>query len=300
MLDENNYICKKIWADWDTNFIYDLKNDLQNIILKIVDKIIYELYPAYDIAYNKVTVNQIETNKDLDVGIQKSLYYINRFSDYINTDIGLNFQKKINAIALKHRIPYKLSEKETTINKNETVSIQFEICKGLKAKIYRKTKDHIRFELTFEKTYLKRKFRKYDYENTNKVSSSTNIKRIIKPVMEFSKDFFKDVNITDYLINITKENKYNLVFNQLNPVYEYFRSTKPEINDMIDCIGNKTPITDKETIDYIGKNKVHTKKYKRKYNKNGRKFLVLKQTGKRYPKEIVWKNEKMIIKKWGV
>lgn len=317
-LDEDNYISNKIWKNWDTNLISNLLNDLNEICLKIADKSMYYIIPYHSIQYENVTINQIETNIDYNVGTQKSLYFMNKISEFINTDKGTEFRKNIGEIALKHRIPYNLTSDLTTIEKNETVSIQFQICKGLKAKIYRKTKDDIRFELTFKKTYLKRKFRKIN----EKKSTSTNIKRIAKPVIEFSKDFFKEVDLISYLKEIEKSEKYNLVFYQLNPVYEHFRQTQPEINDIIDCLVNKKPITDKNTIKYIKNHPQHSKRFRRETNEYGHKFLIsdykkldkprikkLKPAFKTKlaprkpkptlsPKEILWKNDKMYIEKW--
>jgi hypothetical protein len=249
---------------------------------------------------------------------------MNLFSDFIYSDKGKEFRSKIGEISLSHRIPYNLSSSPSKINKNESVSVQFQVCKGFFCKIYRKTRDHIRFELLFEKPYLKRKFRKIDPDN---VSTSTNVKRIVKPVMEFSKDFFKDLCFEDYLSSLVDADKYNLVFNQLDPVYQYFRQTQPEVVDIIDCLSNNMPITDPDTIRFISKHPEHSKRFRREYNENGRKFLVPDYSNlnkKKYtkmipyktnkgpkkspdhilvlakpiPKKVVWYKDKMYVEEW--
>jgi hypothetical protein len=241
---------------------------------------------------------------------------MNKFSDFINSDKGLIFRKTVGEIALKHRIPYGLSSDPTTIDKNETISIQFQICQGLYAKIYRKTRDHIRFELTFQKPYLQTKFKHLD----EKPSSSTNIKRITRAVTEFSKDFFKEIDFSQYLNEIAQSNKYSLIFNQLNSVYEYFRKTEPPINDIIDSIVNQMSITDTDTISYISKHPNHSRQYRRDTSQYGNKILVLDlnnqnkvkrklllpikprkhkiQYSQPKPKKLVWINNKQYVEEW--
>lgn len=316
LLDENNYISNEIWTKWDTDLVSSLLNSLNDIILSHVERIVSSFYPPSEIQYERVTVNQIETNIDYTVPINQSLFFMNKFSDFINSDKGLIFRKTVGEIALKRRIPYGLSSEPTTIDKNETISIQFQICKGLFAKIYRKTRDHIRFELTFQKPYLQTKFKNID----EKPSSSTNIKRITKAVMEFSKDFFKDVNFSQYLEQISQSDKYNLIFNQLNPVYEFFRKTEPSINDIIDSIVNQMPISDKDTIRHISKNPSYSRQFRRETSQYGNKILVLDSNNQNKvkrkqllptkprkhkilysqpkPKKLVWIKNKQYVEEW--
>jgi len=302
LLDENNYIPVMVLDDKIVSRIYDLLSDLNNILIGYVNKIMFKFFPVFDIQYNRVTVNQIEFNVDYYVGTNESLYFMNRFSDFINSDYGIAFRNRVGAIALKHKIPFNLSSENTVVEKNESISIQFEICKGLKAKVYRKTRDHIRFEFTFEKSYLRRKFRNI---NVEKPSTSTNVKRIVNPVMEFSKELFRGIEFEKYLNDIKKSENYNLVFNQLNPVYEFYRQTDPVHNDIIDSIVNSNPITDSDSISYISKRNSYSKKFERKYTDSGVKQLILKkcyipvlQHKSRLPREIVWKGDKMVVKKW--
>lgn len=315
-LDEDNYISNEIWLKWDTDLVSSLLNSLNDIILSHVEEIVTSFYPLSDIQYERVTVNQIETNIDFTVPINQSLFFMNKFSDFINSDRGLNFRRTVGEIALKHRIPYGLSYEPTTIEKNETISIQFQICKGLFGKIYRKTRDHIRFELTFQKPYLQTKFKNID----EKPSSSTNIKRITKAVMEFSKDLFKEIDFSQYLNEIAQSNKYSLIFNQLNPVYEFFRKIDPPINDIIDSLVNQMPITDADTINYIRKKSNYSRQFKRDTSQYGNKLLVLlplnKTRNKRTllipirsgihkskysqpkPKKPVWIKDKPYVEQW--
>ena len=276
-LDDDNYLNKKIWPTWDNNFVYDINYSLKSICLDLANNIFsefvdYQIAPPY---YKNVTVKQIETNVDYYVGTNQGLFYITKFYQRLTDFATLAvFRKKIGAIGEKHRIPLKLSEKPTKKDKNETVSIQFEICKGLFYKIYLKDKDEIRTELIFENSYLKTKFKKVRTPyNPDKDSISTSAARIIKPVLEFSKDFFKDLKFENYLNDIKNNNLPFL--EQTSKLYHYYRQTDPNINDINSAIINNHPIIDKKTISYIRKNPYHSKHFETKYNSNGRKMLVI-------------------------
>lgn len=266
LLDENNYLCPKVWPKWNYNLISELINELNDICIKIADSSLYYIIPFHNVKYSKVSVKQIETNIDYNVGSNNSLFTINTLLKIFSTKEGLEFRKKVGEVAFKNRIPFEeTSTDPTTVDKNESVSIQFQICKGLFIKFYRKTSDHIRCELLFEKDYLKNKFRKYDIENNLKESSSTDIKRIIKPVLEFSKGFFKNLNFEEFLNEKLSNSTELFVMDYINPVYNILIDYKPALWDLICCVKNNHPITNIKTKKFIQKNRKIARWFYRSY-----------------------------------
>jgi len=288
-LDEDNYICPKTWPEWDYNLISSIINELNDLCIKIADNSLYQIIPFHNIKYEKVTVKQIETNIDFYTGNNNSLFLINNLLKTYSTKEGMDFRKKIGEVALKNRIPFEeLSKDPTTINKNESVSIQFQICKALYFKIYRKTSDHIRAELTFESNYLKNKFSKYDIDNG--LSNSTDIKRIIKPVLEFSKTYFKDINFVGYLEALISNPKDLFVLDYINPVYNLLKDFNPVLWDLICCVKNNHPITNMKTKKLIQKNRKIAQHFKRVYMGNKGYVYVLRD------KRIYKKLEKVLTR----
>lgn len=322
LLDEDNYLTPDIWTKWNTNIVSYLINNLNDLCLDIADNSMSFIIPYHEIQYQNVTVKHVETNIDYNVGTNKSLYYMKLFSNYITSDQGNDFRNKVGEVALKHRIPFSLSDTPTTIEKNETVSIQFQICKSLFCKVYRKTRDHIRFELLFESPYIKNKFKKIIGDN----STSANIKRILKPALEFSKDFFKGVKLDSFLNELYVSSNHYYEIEHSSKSTDFFRQVCPEINDIISCIDNNMPITDKDTISFIKRNPEMSKRFKREHLKNGKKYYTYNITNldkpkvKRllpyptkkaprvpkpiikfltpFPKKIVWINDKKYVEEW--
>jgi hypothetical protein len=266
MLDADNYVCPKIWPEWNYNLISDVLNELEDICIKIADSSLYYIIPFHNVKYEKVTVKQIETNIDYNVGFNNSLFAINTLLKIFTTKQGKEFREKVGSVAIKNRIPFEETSKDPTmINKNESVSIQFQICKGLFFKIYRKTRDHIRAELLFEKSYLQNKFKKYESELFGKQSISTDIKRIVKPVLEFSKGFYKNLDFENYIKNELLNPNELFVMDYINPVYNVLMNYSPPLFDLICCIKNNHPVTDMKTKKFIQKNRKIARFFYRSY-----------------------------------
>jgi len=256
ILDEDNFLNYENWPYWNNSIVSESINGLNELCIEIADETLFRLMPYHSIKYDKVMVSQIETNIDFYVGCNNSLYTINQYPNFIESNDGKEFRINLGEIALKHKAPSTDFDKSTKRVKNDSHSIQFQISKGLSFKVYRKTRDHIRAELLFEKSYLQRKFKKRYMEiGKLKTKTGTDIKRMIKPVLEFSKSFFKDANLEDVFYQILSGGNHELIISELQPVYDLFRTTIPEINDLIDCVKNGFPITDKNTIRYLRKKK---------------------------------------------
>jgi hypothetical protein len=254
---------------------------LDDICLGIAKESLDYVIGKNNIYYEKVTVKQIETNVDYYTGCGNSLLAINTFLKIFNSKEGHNFRKNVSEIATKCRIPSVPLDDPTNIEKNESVSVQFKICNGLFLKIYRKTRDDIRAELLFESSYLKSKF--YEKDKDDKKHYSTDIRRIIKPVMEFSKDFFKKLKFEDYIKKGLSGNNELFVLDYIRPVYDVLKEYSPELLDLIICVKNNHPITDIKTKKFIQQNRSIAKFFKRVYM--GDKGYVYLYTSERKPKQ---------------
>jgi|GEM_PF-3015874 len=261
MLDDDNYLNYEVWPYWNNNLIYDSFHELKEVCEEIYNSIILELLGEIRYICHNVTVKQIETNIDYYVGTNMSILLMDRFPEYLVSDDGREFRKTLGEIALKHRSPLKEIDGLQTITKNETESISIDIGRGLTFKIYRKDKDHIRAELTFFRDYLNRKFTKKDIDH------------VVKPLLEFSKKYFKDLFLEDYLFHILSEKKNVLVYNQLLDVYTCFEIAKPEINDVINAILNRARIYDTSTKRFIRSNQGLKYQFVNRRDEKGKPFL---------------------------
>jgi len=109
--------------------------------------------------------------------------------------------------------------------------------------------------LTFEKPYLKRKFKTVIRELNKKiVRCSLNILRIREPILEFSKSFFNDACLTDVFYNVLSKEQHTVVLNQLYTLYDFFNRSMPQINNVLDSVLNGVSISDANTVGFIRRN----------------------------------------------
>jgi len=277
LLDEDNYINYENWPYWDSGLVSSLLNDLNDVCMDVADSAMCRLLPFHDIPYCNAVVNQIESNIDFYVGNNNSLFVSKQYPKFIYSDGGEDFKKRILAIAVKCRVPDDDFDNDIeSKEKNSCHSVGFQISKDLYFKIYRKDKDHIRAELMFNKGFLQRKFRRkyqdeYDYEKT---TVSRNVKSIVKPVMEFSKSFFKAIDLTDIFYSILSDQSNVVSLNQLNDLHDFYLRSQPEMIPIIDSIVNNVPVVDSETITYLRKHSNMRKQFVRVYYGNGKWIYV--------------------------
>jgi len=273
-LDEDNYLNYENWPYWNNKFVYDIINDLNDICIDIAHKSMCRFLPFHKLFYEKVVVQQIETNIDYYVGCSNSLNAIDKIVGFIDSIDGREFRKDLGEISLKHFSPDIDFDKSTKRVKNQSDSIQFGISRGLDFKVYRKTTDHIRCELPFMKDYIRRKFKEVDKLDKKRIKSSLNIKRILKPVMEFSKDFFKEVDFENTIYDVLSCNSNTVVVNQLEVIHDFNRDCFPGLNNIYDSILNNMPISDSNTVRFISKYPKIKRCFIREYNQYGKYVYV--------------------------
>jgi len=277
LLDEDNYLNYENWPYWNSGIVSSLLNDLNDICMEVADLAMYQLMPFYEIPYCNVVVSQIEANIDFYVGRNSSLFVSKRYSRFVYSDDGEDFKKQILATAVKCHVPDDNFKNDIeSKEKNSCHSVGFQISKDLYFKIYRKDLDHVRAELMFNKGFLQRKFgRKYkDKYGNEKTTVSRNVKRIVKPVMEFSKSFFKQIDLTDIFYNILSEKRNVVSLNQLNDLHDFYLKSQPEMITVIDSIVNNVPVVNPEIIAFLRKHPKMRRQFVRMYNGNGRWIYV--------------------------
>jgi len=320
LLDENNYLNYENWPYWDNNKVYDLINELELICIGIADRSLKNLIQDHNLIYEKVTVSQIETNVDYYVGKNNSYYLMDKISNFIGSDLGKDFRDNIREIGVNCRLPeYNNDYNPTKLNKNESFSIQFQINDGVFLKIYRKDRDHIRAELTFSKDILEKKFKvKNKVNGKTKISKSRDIKRILNPVCEFSKRYFKKLDLENLFAGIML-NKFNLkVVNQLKLLYDFFDISDSRMLPIINNVLNGLPVRDPKSIKFLQNNRKYGKNFVRSYDIYGNWFYhydPIESKRKRMdminnrfakpkvnevlmsdiPQEVLWKGDKMIV-----
>lgn len=291
---DDNYIDKNIWPNWNSFLIKNLVSQIPDISKFISDNIIKLYIEGFKQRYNVVTIKQIEFNKDYYVGHHKASDILHQLRYFIISSSGVGW---VNSLSAHSTSVYKAKEIESvkshTYGDNYNPTLKFFIAKGLYFKIYVKTTDHIRLELTITKDYIKHKFKKHGFESVK------------EPLRYIAKDFFKK---SDF-INKIKESidlNYSDYFSIIDNVYNFLDKTYPELSSIIDSVSHLNPIKNPEVIRFIKSNKRLNPYFKRMYLNNGKKILIYSYIKKevkrkhkiRYPEDRkqyitdLWKNYK--------
>ena len=170
---------------------------------------------------------------------------------------------------------------------------------------------------------FKIKKRTLNYDGSIKVVTSRDIKRIIKPVIEWSKEFFKRADMTNVFYHILNHKENVIVINQLQPIHKFYRNSVPEMNVILDSVINGLPVRDKKAITFLRKNPQYRKDFIREYDRNGNWYYdynpveaerrriedvkyqharpkITKATASDVPRYVLWRGDEMIIKETGL
>jgi hypothetical protein len=275
---DDNYINKRIWSNWNNESIKNLADSIPNYAFRLAELVINEYVPDFDLNYKTVTVKQIEFNKDYFVGHHKSSDVLHQLMYYIISSSGVEWINKLSG--------YGLSVYNTEKNESENLrfygdlynpTLKFPIAKGIYFKIYRKTTDDIRFEITFQKQFILRKLGKQGFDF------------VYPKLRHIAKEFFRKANFKE-ILNIAVENSYPDHFSIVDNLYKFLDLCYPELSSIGDSVTYGNPVSDSETINFIKGNKRLRHLFDRKYLQNGKKVYVYN------PKESV-KVKKTLLKK---
>ena len=310
---DDNYINKKIWPNWNSNTIKNLAEIIPDYAFKLAELVTNEYITDFDFKYKTVTVKQIEFNKDYFVGHHKSSDVLHQLMQFINSSSGVEWIRKLSG--------YGLSVYDVEKNESESLryygdlynpTLKFPIGKGIFFKIYRKTTDHIRFEITFQKKFILKKMGKQGFD-------------FVYPKLRLiAKEFFRKAEFKD-ILNYAVDNSYSDHFAIIDSIYKFTDLTYPELSSIFDSVIFGNPVVDKDIIDFIKGNKRVRPYFNRVYLQNGKiayiydsnkiKKVRVRKLKPAYntknapkkpkpvlmipkPKEIVWINDKKYVKKW--
>ena len=261
-ITDDNYIDEKIWTNWDSHLIKNLALQIPDICKWFSEKIIKLYIEDFSRKYTVLTVKQIEFNKDYNVGHHNSADVLNELMKFIISSSGVEWINYLSGHAIS---VYKAKEKDNTARQfygdHYNPTLKFFVAKGFYFKIYRKTTDHIRFELTIQKEFIKKKFKKHSFEYVK------------EPLRKIGKDFFKKSDFIGKL-NESIDNSYSDHFSIVDNVYKFLDKTYPELSHITDCVSHLNPIQDPEVIHFIQSNKRLRPYFERLYLKNGKKILI--------------------------
>jgi len=263
---DDNYINKKIWPNWNTNLIKNLSGKIKDYGLAFAKKIINQYIEDFDLEYKTVTVKQIEFNKDYFVGHHKSSDVLHQIKYFINSSSGVEWINKLSGYGLSvYKTDKSESESPRYYGDLYNPTMKFPIAQGIYFKIYRKTTDHIRFEITFQKKFILKQLGKQGFEF------------VYPRLRKIAKEFFRKADFKN-ILQIAIDNSYSDHFSIIKNLFEILDLSYPELSSIADSVTFGNPISDIETINFIKGNKRLRHLFDRKYLRNGKKIYVWNPT----------------------
>lgn len=269
-IHEDNYIDNKIFQI-DNSGIYDqLIKDVSYLARTISEQYVRELFGIVPFDYDFVSIKQIEFNIDYNVGSNQSLNIFDKLIIFLHSDSGYFWREKdLQEIALKIIEP-KVSDfedlKPLEINeKLRSHYLFFEICKGMKFKIYRKTTDHIRDELIFESSYIKRYYPTQQFD------------RIYETLYEKGKEFLQKTKFNDVLQGLNEKPSYTKGCEErMRNTYELLGKLKngAGLQEVYDAVYFGDSVVTPEGIQVLNNNPDLKKDFIRSLSSSGQKIYI--------------------------
>jgi hypothetical protein len=216
-IHEDNYIDNRIFQ-LDSSGIYDLLiKDVSFLARSIAEQYAKEVFDVIPFDYQNCSIKQIEFNVDYHVGANNSISTFNKLVQFLHSDDGYFWREKdLQEIALKIIDPKENDfDDRSPLEVNEKLRshyLFFEICKGMKFKIYRKTTDHIRGEVIYESSFIKRNLQSQQFD------------RIYSTLYEKAIEFFK-------------KSKFTRILEELNQRPSYTRGCEERMINTYDFLG---------------------------------------------------------------
>jgi hypothetical protein len=259
---DDNYINKQVWLDWDNYLVKSLALDIPEISFNFAYYVINQYIEDFDTSYKVLTVKQIEFCKDYFVGYHRSADVLHQIMYFIISSSGVEWINKLSGYGISVYKAEESNYEETRFyGDHYNPTLKFPIAKGIFLKIYRKTTDHIRFEITFQKGFIKRKFGKESYDY------------VYDKLRKIAKDFFKKADFKVVLRNAI-DNSYSDHFSIIENLYNIIDITYPELSSIADSVTYRNPISDPEVIRFINGNKRFRNLFISGYLGNGKRILI--------------------------
>lgn len=258
LVNEDNYINLESWSKWNRQAVSNLEKVVSGTCMSFADDVIKQYIMDFDVPFNFVSIKHIEFNKDYFVGRNNSSNVLHEIMQFLFSGSGVEWLSSLNSYALNF---YGAEDKKVMPNAygdfyNPT--LKFYIAKGIFFKIYRKTTDHIRLELTFEGNYIKRKFKTQNFD------------KVFLKLKRFAKAFFKKTMFKDVLDQVLTKT-YNDGFAYISKIYDVLDRYQPELSNILDSVIHENPVSDKDSINFIKKNRDFSKFFVSSYLGNGKR-----------------------------
>ena len=259
---DDNYINKRVWDKWDSRLVKNLAFDIPYISFNLASYVINQYVPDFERSYQVLTVKQIEFCKDYYVGHHRSADALHQIMYFIISSSGVEWINKLSGYGISvYKAEESNNEERRFYGDHYNPTLKFPIAKGIFFKIYRKTTDHIRFEITFQKAFIKRKFGKQGFDF------------VYDKLRKIAKDFFKKSEFKTVLKEAI-DNSYSDHFSIIDNLYNFIDMTYPELSSIADSVTYRNPITDPDDIQFIRGNKRLKNLFVRKYLGNGKRILI--------------------------
>jgi len=164
IVNETNYLNNETWTNWDLGLIKRLRDDIHKMFYWFACGIWDAVIPDNTLLLKHTGLSHAEFNREYYVGSGNSLDVINHLQQFFISDRGKSWMHELGMLGVNiYGASPKFSVKPSLINTNNGQTFKFYMGKGIWFKIYRKTKDHIRAEVGFENSFIKRKYKTRSY-----------------------------------------------------------------------------------------------------------------------------------------
>jgi len=239
---DDNYIDPKVWKTWDSGLIKDLSVFIPDLCKQLATFIVKEYVEDFDLPYEVLTVKEIEFNQDYFVGYHKSSEVLHQLKYFLISSSGVEWINKLSALSISVYSCKKSSPETRFYGDPYSPTIRFNVGKGIYFKIYRKTTDHIRFEVTYTKEYIKRKFGKESYAF------------VYEPLRAIAKSFFKKADFENIILSAI-DNSYSDNFSLYDNFCKFVSEVKPKLMGVADAVIYGNPVYDYDLQHYIHSDK---------------------------------------------
>jgi hypothetical protein len=264
LIEDTNYIDDRIWHNWNNDFIKNLIAAIPTEISQFSGTLAKRLIPGFDQEYITLTIKQIEFNKDYYVGSNRAAEIQHRLVSYLSSYEGIDWLRGLTVYCVNS---YKVDENKLPVLNHvgdlTCPTVKYFLADGLQFKLYRKTTDHVRLELTIYGNYILKKLKKQSWDF------------VLHKLFHIGKEFFRKTQFKQK-IQIAFNQSYNDKYAYLDEILNYTYLHYPELNYIFDCLMHKTPVKDKRVIEFIKSNRSLYSYYQKTYNKADQEILIYK------------------------
>ena len=260
-LNEDNYLNREIWEDYSRKITSKYEKDFEMELLRIAQNVWDALFNSsdeHDQCVEYTSISKIEFNDEYFVGIDNSYKVMQRFLKFIQTIKGSEFMRSLGSIGYRlHRDNEKEITDLSIMDSDSGMSIKFYIAKGVWFKVYRKTTDHIRAEIGFESSFIRRKFK------------SREMNLVYSPLRKIAIKVMKLSNIENIIGQMILDDPEDTKSSEIQDRKEEFLSRIiPRLNIISEKVANGRVIADKDDIAIIRKYPFIKEQFYRKYVKD--------------------------------